>query len=167
MTNFYTFVLALTVIIFSCKSASKSYQKGDYTDAIERGVKKLQKDPNDYETRELVKNSYKYTVNQHEDEIRILSNSKGDSRYEKIYQEYYSLQRLYETIREYPVAAQLVKPTDYSEYVNTYSDKAAKAHLTKANKWMEEGTKIAYREAYKEFNVALQYRPEDFDLRKM
>ena len=167
MTNFYTFILALTVIIFSCKSASKSYQKGDYTDAIERGVKKLQKDPNDYETRELVKNSYKYTVNQHEDEIRILSNSKADSRYEKIYQEYYSLQRLYETIREYPVAAQLVKPTDYSEYVNTYRDKAAEAHLAKANKWMEEGTKIAYREAYKEFNVALQYRPEDFDLRKM
>ena len=167
MTNFYTFVLALTVIIFSCKSASKSYQKGDYTDAIERGVKKLQKDPNDYETRELVKNSYKYTVNQHEDEIRILSNSKTDSRYEKIYQEYYSLQRLYETIREYPVAAQLVKPTDYSDYVNTYRDKAAEAHLAKANKWMEEGTKVAYREAYKEFNVALQYRPEDFDLRKM
>jgi len=167
MTKFFTFILAASVIIFSCKSASKSYQKGDYTDAIERGVKKLQKDPNDYETRDLVKNSYKYTVNQHEDEIRILSNSKNDSRYEKIYEEYYSLQRLYETIREYPVASQLVKPTDYSEYVNTYRDKAAEAHLAKANKWMDEGTKIAYREAYKEFNVALQYRPEDFDLRKM
>ncbi|MFL5811699.1 MAG: hypothetical protein ACJ749_19400 [Flavisolibacter sp.] len=167
MTKFFTFILAVSVIIFSCKSASKSYQKGDYTDAIERGVKKLQKDPNDYETRDLVKNSYKYTVNQHEDEIRILSNSKNDSRYEKIYEEYYSLQRLYETIREYPVASQLVKPTDYSEYVNTYRDKAAEAHLAKANKWMDEGTKIAYREAYKEFNVALQYRPEDFDLRKM
>src|SRR3954452_22198919 len=110
MTKFYTFALIGAIaLISSCKSASKSYQKGDYTDAIERGVKKLQKDPNDYETRDLVKNSYKYTVNQHEDEIRILSNSKNDSRYEKIYEEYYSLQRLYETIREYPVASQLVK----------------------------------------------------------
>src|SRR5215213_6406196 len=121
MTKFYSLAIAASLILlYSCKSASKSYQKGDYTDAIERGVKKLQKDPNDYETRELVKNSYTYTVNQHEDEIRILSNSKTESRYEKIYQEYYSLQRLYETIREYPVAAQLVKPKDYSEYVNTY-----------------------------------------------
>ena len=80
MTNFYTFILALTVIIFSCKSASKSYQKGDYTDAIERGVKKLQKDPNDYETRDLVQKSYTYTVNEHEEWLRnwILNEHQKD-----------------------------------------------------------------------------------------
>src|SRR5215203_4605481 len=103
MTKFYSLAIAASLILlYSCKSASKSYQKGDYTEAIERGVKKLQKDPNDYETRELVKNSYAYTVNDHEDQIRILSNSKSDTRFAQIYQQYNLLQNLYVTIRQSP-----------------------------------------------------------------
>src|SRR4051794_8627012 len=101
MTKFYTFALIGAVaFLSSCKSASKSYQKGDYTDAIERGVKKLQKDPNDYDTRDLVQKSYTYTINEHEDQIRILSNSNTDTRFEKIYEEYLAMQRLYETVHE-------------------------------------------------------------------
>src|SRR5947208_14668730 len=110
MTKLYSFAIAGSlVLLYSCKSASKSYQKGYYTDAIERGVKKLQKDPNDYDTRDLVQKSYTYTINEHEDQIRILSNSNTDTRYEKIYQEYLAMQRLYETVHEYPAVAQIIK----------------------------------------------------------
>src|SRR5215212_2876967 len=167
MTKLYSLaIVASLILIYSCKSASKSYQKGDYTDAIERGVKKLQKDPYDYETKDLVQKSYTYTVNEHEDQIRILSNSKTDSRFEKIYLEYAALQHLYQTVHQYPAVAQIIKAKDYSEFVTTYGDKAADVHLEKANKWTEEGTKAGYREAYKEFNIALRYRPEDFELKK-
>ena len=81
MTKLYPLLVAASLIfIYSCKSASKSYQKGDYTDAIERGVKKLQKDPNDYETRDLVQKSYTYTVNEHEDQIRMFPPSAAKTR---------------------------------------------------------------------------------------
>ncbi|MGZ3951004.1 MAG: hypothetical protein ACXVBZ_06385, partial [Flavisolibacter sp.] len=167
MTKLYPlFAAASLVFLFSCKSASKSYQKGDYTDAIERGVKKLQKDPSDYETRDLVQKSYTYTVNEYEDQIRILSNSKNDSRYDRIYQEYVALQNLYNTIHQYPEAAKVIKARDYSEDVETYRDKAAEVHVQNAERWMKEGTKEAYRQAYKEYATAANYRPEDFDLRK-
>jgi hypothetical protein len=62
--------------------------------------------------------------------------------------------------------AQMIKTKDYSESVATYRDKAADAHQEKAERWMDERNKDGYREAYKEYNIALQYRPEDFDLRK-
>jgi hypothetical protein len=166
MTKLYFFAIAASLLIYSCKSASKSYQKGDYTDAIERGVKKLQKDPNDYETKDLVQKSYAYTVNEHEDQIRILSNSKSDNRYDRIYQEYVALQNLYSTVHQYPEAARLIKAKDYSEFVETYRDKAADVHIQKANQWMNEGTREAYREAYREFATASSYRPDDFELRK-
>lgn len=167
MTKLYSIAIAASFLfIFGCKSASKSYQKGDYTDAIERGVKKLQKDPGDYETKDLVQKSYTYTVNEHEDQIRILSNSKSDNRYDRIYQEYVALQNLYSTIHQYPEAARLIKAKDYSEFVETYRDKAADVHIEKANQWMQEGTKDAYREAYREYSTAFSYRPEDFELRK-
>ncbi|HWI92301.1 MAG TPA: hypothetical protein VNT20_13550 [Flavisolibacter sp.] len=167
MTKLYSIAIAASLLfIYSCKSASKSYQKGDYTDAIERGVKKLQKDPGDYETKDLVQKSYSYTVNEHEDQIRILSNSKSDNRYDRIYQEYVALQNLYNTIHQYPEAARLIKAKDYSEFVETYRDKAADVHIVKANQWASEGTKDAYREAYREYSTAFSYRPDDFELRR-
>ena len=167
MTKIYPLAVAASLIlIYSCKSASKSYQKGDYTEAIERGVKKLQKDPNDYETRDLVQKSYTYTVNEHEDQIRMLANSKSDNRFDRIYQEYVALQNLYNTIHQYPEATRLIKAKDYSESVETYRDKAAEVHIEKAEKWKNEGTKEAYREAYKEYATAVNYRPDDFELRK-
>ena len=167
MTKLYSIAIAASLFfIYSCKSASKSYQKGDYTDAIERGVKKLQKDPGDYETKDLVQKSYTYTVNEHEDQIRMLSNSKSDNRYDRIYQEYVALQNLYNTIHQYPEAAKLIKAKDYSEFVETYRDKAADVHVEKGNQWANEGTKEAYREAYREYSTAFSYRPDDFELRK-
>ena len=54
MTKFYLLLIA-SALFASCKTATKSYNKGDYTNAIELGVKKLQKDPGDIETKELVK----------------------------------------------------------------------------------------------------------------
>jgi hypothetical protein len=167
MTKLYSIAIAASLLfIVGCKSASKSYQKGNYTDAIERGVKKLQKDPGDYETKDLVQKSYTYTVNEYEDQIRILSNSNNDNRYDRIYQQYVALQNLYNTIHQYPEAARLIKAKDYSEFVETYRDKAADVHIQKANQWMNEGTREAYREAYKEFATASSYRPDDFELRR-
>ena len=157
MTKLYLFALAGSLILLGgCKSASKAYQKGDYTDAIELGVKKLQKDPSDHETRDLVQKSYNYTVNDHEDQIRTLSNSKDDTRFGKIYLEYVSLQHLYRTIKAYPAAAQLIKASDYSEYVETYREKAAEVHIERADKWLNQGNKEGFREAYKELNMPQQ-----------
>ncbi|MGZ5189411.1 MAG: hypothetical protein ACXWCZ_00245 [Flavisolibacter sp.] len=166
MTRIFTLLLAVIVLASGCKTASKSYQKGDYTEAIDRGIKKLQKDPDDYETRDLVKNSYTYTVNEYEDQIRTLSNSKSENRFEKIYYNYNLLQNLYVKIRQSPSAAQYVKPKDYSEYVETYREKAADVYIADAEKWKNVGTKVAYREAYNAYNAALRLRPEDFDLKR-
>jgi hypothetical protein len=167
MTKLYSLAIAAALLfIYSCKSASKSYQKGNYTDAIERGIKKLQKDPYDYETKDLVQKSYTYTMNEYEDQIRILQNSKSDEKYDRIFQQYASLQSLYQLIHQYPEAAKAIKPKDYSEFVETYRDKATEVHIEKAKQWMKEGTKEAYREAYREFSVAYNYRPGDFELRK-
>lgn len=167
MTKIYAIAIGCAFLfMYGCKTASKSYQKGNYTDAIVRGVKKLQKDPNDYETRDLVQKSYTYTVNEYEDQIRILSNSKDDNRFDRIYQNYVALQNLYGTIHQYPEAARLIQAKDYSAFVETYRDKAADLHAQKAQRFMSEGTKLAYREAYKEYVTAVSYRPNDYELTK-
>ena len=157
MTKFYFLLMAVSVFL-SCKTVSKAYNKGDYADAIELGVKKLQKDPYDAETRDLVKSAYAFAVNQHEESIRNFSNSSSDNRYESILREYNKLQDLYQTIRQSPALVNYINPTNYGEYVQTYRDKVADLHLENAEKWMGQGTKQAYRNAYNEYRYALRYR---------
>jgi len=158
MTKFYLFFFSAALFFVGCKSASKAYNKGDYADAVELGVKKLQKDPSDAETLDLVKSAYTYAVNQSEANVRALSGSSSDKRYETILKEYQRLQDLYETIHQSPAATNALHPVSYSDYIETYRGKAAEVHLANAERWMNEGTKRAFREAYNEYNYALRFQ---------
>ncbi len=167
MIKLYTILTLAIAAVIACKSPSKLYQRGNYNDAIDASIKKLQKDPYDAEYRDILKSSYNYAVSDNEDQIRILSNSSSDTRYAQIYQHYYQLQNLYEKIRRYPPITHFLKPSDYSSYLETYRDKASEVHLERASKWMQGEDKRSYREAYREFRAALNYKPNDFDIKKM
>lgn len=166
MTKFYSLFFLLAISFLSCKSVSKSYQKGNYADAIEIGLKKLQKDPYDRATLNLVKSAYNDAVNQHESQVRSLSNTKNDSRYGSIFREYEQLQRFYTLIHQYPQISDILRPVDYSGYLETYGAKAVEYHTDNAEKWESEATKVAYRQAYNEYNQALHYQPYNTDLKK-
>jgi hypothetical protein len=165
MTKFYSILLLALFYLGACKTATRAYDKGDYKNAIELAIKKLQKDPSNGETKALLQNAYRFAVDEHQDKIRILSNSTDEARYERIYTEYYYLQNLYEKFRQYP-SLSFVKATDYSEYVETYKRKASETYYQKGLALMEEGEKDDYRRAYQSFKNALKYKSGDAGIRK-
>lgn len=154
------------LLIAGCKSASKLYDKGNYDEAVELAVKKIQKNPDDREMKNLLQNAYRYAVNDHETRIRQLSENTNELKWESVYNEYASLQKLYEAVRRSPVASRVVHAADYSSYLNTYADKAADMRYQRGLQWMEKNDKQSYRYAYNEFNIALRYRPADFSLQE-
>src|SRR5574339_1121664 len=98
MRKIYTLIsIAVFLFAVSCKTASKLYDKGNYDQAVELAVKKLQKKPDD-EMRALLRSAYQYAVNDHENRIHQLSDNTNDLKWEWIHAEYSSLQRLYEAI---------------------------------------------------------------------
>ncbi len=82
-------------------------------------------------------------------------------KWEWIFSQYSSLQRLYEAIHRSPEAMSIVNPTDYSSYLHTYADKAADTRFQRGMMWMDKNDKLSFRNAYSEFAAALQYRPGD------
>jgi hypothetical protein len=156
--------LLLLVFITACRSAQKSYSKGDYADAIELGIRQLQKDPADITTSQIVKDAYTLAVNRYEGNIRTLSAGSREDQYAKIYEQYNRLQDLYETIQSSPAAAAYVKPQNYAEYLTTYRNKAAEVHINRADELMLINNKRAYRDAYGEYKSALRYLPKDRQL---
>ena len=96
----YLLFILSSLFIFSCKTAEKLYNKGNYDEAVELAAKKLQKKPGDAGLIDILQNAYRFAVEDHESRVRNYSNSNTDLRYENIYREYSQLQRLYEAIRK-------------------------------------------------------------------
>ncbi len=167
MNKFYLLLLLPLLVFTACKTASKAYDKGDYNQAINLAVKKLQKDPGDGESIAIVKAAYKNASAIHQDKIRILSNGNDVDKYEKIYNEYQQLQRLYEIVRENPSLSRQVKAVDYSEHLTTYREKAADTWYEKGVTDMKEATKLGSRNAYYAFARAEKFRPQDREIQQL
>jgi hypothetical protein len=161
MRLIFTLLAALPLLLSACKSASKSYQSGDYADAIELGLRQLRKDPSDAATLDIVQQAYRLAVADREARIRQLSAGAGEERYEKIYREYLRLQDLYTTLQGAPAVARAVHPTDYADYVATYRERTAGVYIDQAEARIRRGTRPDLQAAYHSLNSALRYRPRD------
>lgn len=157
-------VIFLAVLAFSCKTASKLYQKGNYDEAVDLAAKKLQKDPNDPKLLDILQNSYRYAVDDHERSIRAHSESKNELRWEWMYNEYLSLQRMFEAIRKVPQVYELVRPNDYSSYLVTYAERAGDVRHDRGLSLMQNHDKQSYRNAYRELRMALNFKPGHRDI---
>jgi hypothetical protein len=160
------FFIALCVLFFSCKTAKKMYEKGNYDEAVELAAKKLQKKPNDPATLDILQNAYRFAVEDHEARIRNNSNSTNDLRWEWNYNEYLGLQGLYDAIRRSPSVYDIVRPTDYSSYVATYKEEAGNARYDRGVALMENNNRNSYKQAYYEFERALALKPGDLSARQ-
>ncbi len=160
------YILLLTVISIaavSCKTASKLYEKGNYTEAVELAAKKLQKDPDDPKLLNIIQSSYRYAVNDHETRIKANAESSNELKWEWIYNEYVSLQRMYDAIYRVPQVFTIVNPADYSSYLVTYREKAGDTRYDRGIAFMQRYDKQSYRNAYREFQAALKFKPGNRD----
>jgi tetratricopeptide (TPR) repeat protein len=156
----YSLILAsISLVLFSCKTASKLYQKGNYDEAVEMAAKKLQKDPDDPKLLDIIRSSYSFAQNDHETSIRNHSASNNELKWEAIYKDYVALQRMYDAIYKVPQVFNIVKPIDYSSYLITYAEKAAEVRYDRGLAFMQRYNKQSYRLAYSEFQTALKYKP--------
>lgn len=167
MTKHYLLLLPF-FFIAACKSPSKAYNQGNYNDAIELSVRKLQKNPSDADAKRILQNAYAIAKNQNEEKIRNLSLLTSDNRWEQLYAQYNQMQRLYDKINTSPAAMQAVKPVNYASYLITYGDKSADVHVQKAVMLLDENDpdKSSYRNAYYELRTALQFKPNDDEILK-
>jgi tetratricopeptide (TPR) repeat protein len=160
----FPLIALLGLVLFSCKTASKLYEKGNYDEAVELAAKKLQKDPDDPKLLDLIQHAYRYAVNDHETRIRDYSQSNRELKWEDMHREYQSLQKMYEAIYRVPSVITLVNPVNYTSYLITYAEKAATVRYERGLAFMQRYDKQSYRSAYREFQAALRYKPDQRDI---
>jgi hypothetical protein len=162
----YTYFIFLAIVFTSCKNLGKIYQQGRYDEAVSLAAQKLSKKPGDAATLDILQNAYRYAVEDHERNIRNFATTTSDLRFENIYREYASLQSLYESIRRSPSVYQIVQPTDYTSFMNTYKEEASNARVDRGMELMDQNTKKGFRDAYTEFQRALALKPGDLSIKQ-
>ncbi|NJO25800.1 MAG: hypothetical protein HC867_08645, partial [Bacteroidia bacterium] len=115
----------------------------------------------------LLQSAYKYAVDDHERKIRNHSENSSELKYEWIYTEYASLQKLYDAIYRSPEVYRIVKPSDYSSYLTTYGEKASDVYFERGLRWMDYADKASSKKAYYDFQKALYYKPGDFEIQQL
>ena len=153
------------IILFSCKTASKLYDKGNYDEAVAFASKKLQKNPDDAELQNLINAAYRNAVSIHESAIRTHSNSNNEMKWEWMYNEYAALQNLYSITKGNVSVARVVKPVDYSSYLETYREKAVEIRVERGDRFVLQKNRQAYKNAFQEFQLAGRLKPNDFSIK--
>ena len=162
MKHVYTIFIFLALLSLSaCRSAKKMYERGNYDEAVELAAKKVQKKPNDAGTIDLLRSAYRYAVDDHERRIANLLRSQNELRWESAYQEYASLQRLFDVIHSYPAVYEIVRPMDYGAALSEFGEKAGRVRFDRGMALMQGVSKNDFRQAFFEFRQALNYLPGD------
>jgi len=159
MRNLYWLLLA-PLLILSCKSGEKLYNKGHYDEAVKAFVKKLQKKPQHTTSLELLPKAYAHSQQLHEDQVNAYLSSSNPLKWEYVRQEYRSLQSLYDAIHTSPAALAIVKPKDYRTAITGAQENAAEARYSRGAELLEKGDKASARRAFDEFDAALKLIPD-------
>jgi hypothetical protein len=163
----YSVITLFAVTIFiGCKTASKSYQKGNYDEAVGLAAKSCRKIPMIQSCLTSSKGSYRFAVEDHQNNIRNHSASSNELKWEWIYNDYLSLQSMHDAIHRSPSAFNVVHPVDYSADLITYADKAADIRFQRGLSLMQMNDRQSFRNAYHEFKVALNYKPADIEIQQ-
>lgn len=153
-------ILSVLVIllIFSCKSAQKYLEEGNYEKAVYKAADDLRKDGSNQQSRAILIAAYPKAVEVYDSVIRNDNNPKRGKRAEELYFAYSKLQQLSLTAQEVNADGSLhIK--DYSVLLDSAAQNAAAFRYRIANKELARGGKDNARKAYQNFQRAQQYVP--------
>jgi hypothetical protein len=148
-------ILFLTFLLAGC-SSKKYLQKGEYAIAVQKAVRKLQRNPESKEDLKVLDKAYPKANEQNFQRIKYLRIEDAPDRWEQILTQYKILksrQELVETVTPKSIDGVYVKfkHIDFDEKIVEAKRKAAEYYYDEALELMRKDNIESYREAY--FNL--------------
>ncbi len=166
------FIFTFLIILSSCSSSKKQFQKGNYDLAIEKAVKNLQKNPDDKDEIQILEKSYKLANEQDLEQIRFLNMEGKPDNWDRILEHYLALKNRQAMVR--PLLPLKVDNrtvqfdfADYDAQIIEAKQKAADYFFAHARKLMQNGDKNSYRKAWEEFVKVKSYRGDYDDIDRL
>ena len=165
MKKIYTIAI-LALVISSCSSGKKAYERGDYYDAVIKSIERLRSNPDNKKARQTLKAAYPDAVETLTAEIDNLLNSNQAFKYAAIVDKYEKINSMADEIRRSPGARTLnLKIAEYPAQLSAAREKAALEAYQAAELLLKRGDRISAREAYYLFENAYKYQTNYRDVR--
>ena len=159
--------LASLLLLESCSSGKRAYERGDYYEAVLKSVNRLRQKPSHKKSRETLSKSYPMALQSLEKRAWQLRTSNEPFKWKKALAEYERINHLYEEITHAPGALEVVpQPTNYYETVNELKKMAAEESYQAGKKLLARNSREAAKEAFFHFREVQQFVPGYKDVGK-
>jgi hypothetical protein len=151
----------IALLLFSCVSTQKLYDKGAYDKAFYAAISDLKKKPADAEALRILPDAYKEASARFEQDIVMAKSGKGrkSEQLAGIYNGYLSLQKMYDAIENANLKISTFSPRNYEAELNQAALTAAEAHYNRGLALLARNDRVSARKAYDNLKLADSYVP--------
>ena len=164
MKRFLLFTSALFVLA-SCKSSKDYLSKGDEDKTLFDIVKRLNKRSNDEDAVKALPQVYAQVQEKHLKKINALKNSRDITHWDKLVDEYSTLQSMYDAIISSDAAGRLVNATNYQSEIYEVKQQAAEEYYQQGLVLLQSKYRDDAKKAYSYFKKADKWVPGFKDAR--
>ena len=147
MKTFYFFISAFLFFV-SCTSTKDFLSRSNQDKALLDAVSYVNKNPDDANAKQAISILYPKLQQQHLENVEFYKSNTDISRWDKMMNEFSTLQKMYEAIVVSPVASGLVKAENYQSSIIQVKQAAAEDYYQQALRLYNTGNKSEAKIAY-------------------
>lgn len=148
----------IIILLASCSTGKKAFQKGDYFSAVLKAVERLKSAPENKNATEVLKEGYPMTIEWAQEEMDLILTSNSNFKWEQAVGLMRQVNQLSDEIRSTPAARKIISnPKTYTSELNMASEKAAEDRYNAGLAEMDINTRESARIAYEHFSIADQF----------
>lgn len=131
--------LAIFIVLTGCKTGKKALEQGKYDLAVSQAVNRLKSNGDSKKASSTLEQAYNLALGSHRDNIRRAQSSSDQFKWEKMANEYQSINSLYDAIRRCPSCIDIIpNAVRYDSELESSKQKAAQVRYDLGLKAMEQ-----------------------------
>jgi hypothetical protein len=153
-------VFALIIILSSCSSGKKAYERGDYYSAVMKAINRLRQNPDHSKSMDILRDAYPLALEFFETQANNEIASNSNFKWKNAIQSYSQINQLYEQIRQCPGCLKVIKtPKNYYAELGPLKEKAADESYNAGINSLMKGSRNDAKQAYFNFADAQAFVP--------
>ena len=154
LKNIYIFLFCI-VLLNSCSTGQKSFQQGNYYDAIIKAVSRLSNDPDNRKASQVIREGYPMAVTYYQEEIDKVLTGNDPFKWKRTLDIMQTVNQMSDQIRRIPAARQLVpSPKMYTSEMANVQNRAAQEYYDAGMDALSRKTREDAKQAYFHFQNA-------------
>ena len=150
-----TISVLVSLLLLSCATGKKAYERGDYFNATIQAVNRLRGNPGSEKAMDALRRSYPAALDYFQEKIGNALRSNRQFRYSEIVDYYVLMNHMAEEIRRCPAALNLFPdPRSFESELADAKYKAAEEHYLAGLDNEMLNTRASWKNAYRSFNEA-------------